>query len=68
MMDFETQLVKVKRQGGEGIIILSSNETFEVKKLNHSTAGFITFETLCGKYIRHSGDWTFYSKSRRHFN
>lgn len=64
-MDFATQLVKVKRQGGEGIIALSTGDTYEVRNLGHSTGGFVTFNTMCGKYVRHSGGFTFYSTSRK---
>lgn len=67
-MELALTLTKVKRSGGVGYIALSTGQKYEVKKLNHNTSNFVSFETMCGKYIRHSGDFTFYSTSRKDFN
>lgn len=63
-MDLELKLTKIKRSGGSGLIKLDSGLEFEVKKLNFSEAGFVIIDTMCGKYIKHSGNYTFLTTSR----
>ena len=65
-MDLDLILTKVKRSGGSGFVKLDNGETYEVKKLTFSPVGFVSFESMCGKYIKHSGSYTFYTRSKNH--